>query len=148
MAAWAETMTEPESQSNAPLQTPSEQSIQRLYERTYARYEANDLRFLEPTALDAALLHVDEAVHELTAISGMSNDQQTASMLLAYAVNVALGKPSPEFLAALDQRQIDPAVTQTIARAVTSLALAVIAWARDMTDGASAASPQTSHTPE
>jgi hypothetical protein len=129
-----------------PLQILSDE-VQRLYERTDARFTAADFdRFQAPTALDAALDHIDDAVRALTAESDMSNDVQTASMLLAYAVNVAMGRPSPEFLAALDQRQIDPAVAHTLARAVTSLALAVVAWARDTPPPASEALEPTSHT--
>jgi hypothetical protein len=128
-----------ETQSLPILRDPS---VQRLYEQTAADFD----RFQAPTALDAALDHIDDAVRALTAESDMSNDVQTASMLLAYAVNVAMGRPSPEFLAALEQRQIDPAVTHTLARAVTSLALAVVAWARETPPPASEALGQTSHT--
>jgi len=128
-----------ETQSLPMLRDPS---AQRLYEQTAADFD----RFQAPTALDAALDHIDDAVRALTAESEMSNDVQTASMLLAYAVNVALGRPSPEFLAALDRRQIDPAVAHTLARAVISLALAAVAWARDTPPEASETLDQTPHT--
>jgi hypothetical protein len=133
-------------QNDAPLHMSRERAIQQLHERMYARFTADDFdRFQGPTALDAALDRIDDTVRDLTTETGMSNDYQTAAMLLAYAVNVAMGKPAEDFLAALDHRQIDPAVTHTLARAVTSLALAVVAWARE-TPPASEAPPQTSHT--
>lgn len=79
------------------------------------------------TPLDAALSRLDEAARLLRPAVSASVDPRAAAALLSHATGLALDLPNPVLLECLAAYGVGPGEAQTAARAIVSLAQAVVA---------------------